>query len=79
MIDDFFKEYTVDNSWVIGNIAADGSIAKTRNRVEFDIKRDDRIILEHIKGATGSHHKIRDVDRYDKRTGNTYKKSILQI
>lgn len=61
---DFFKTWTSDMAYVLGFFAADGSmLANSRGGyfIEFDIT--DRIVLEHIKKATGSNHKITERTR----------------
>ncbi|MDE1919118.1 MAG: LAGLIDADG family homing endonuclease [Patescibacteria group bacterium] len=56
---DFFKTWSPEMAYVLGFFAADGSMIRNKRDghfIEFTIT--DRIVLEMIRNAVGSTHKI---------------------
>lgn len=63
--DNFFKEQNSNMAYVLGFIAADGSIAKKENAIHINLSAIDGEILERIKTVTES---TRPVKYYTKNT-----------
>lgn len=83
---DYFE--TIDShekAYWLGFICADGHIRKsekratTPNRISILIQKSDRILIERIKLALNSKHKIIDDAPLDKRTGKRYERSSIQM
>lgn len=56
---DFFKTWTPEMAYVLGFFAADGSMLKNSRGAHFvEFTIIDRVVLESIKRAVGSNHKI---------------------
>ena len=64
---------TVNKAWVLGFLAADGSIAKERNTISISLSRVDREILEKIKKEIKIERTI-----HDSETNNGFLMSRLE-
>lgn len=57
--EDFFKKWTPEMAYVLGFFTADGNMLKNKRGAHFvTIEITDRDILEKIRNAIGSNHKI---------------------
>lgn len=71
---DFFFKQSADLGYVLGLIAADGTIGSNDNRIEIELQEEDKEILEKIKQVI---HLTRPIKIYN--TQNQYIKSKLWI
>lgn len=56
---DFFKAWSPDMAYVLGFFVADGSMYETKRGTRyFDFTSTDRVIIEQIRDALGSSHRI---------------------
>ena len=53
---------TVQKAWLLGFLAADGSVAEHRNRIKIDLSSIDRTILEKIKNEIEAERDILDYE-----------------
>lgn len=58
--DDFFSTENADMAYVLGFIAADGSLSKNDNRIKIDLSTKDRDQLELIKTVMKIDYPIKD-------------------
>lgn len=61
----YFKEQNSNMAWLLGFLASDGCISKTRNQIIINLSRTDREILERIKEEIQSERKICDYENKD--------------
>jgi len=54
----FFDSWTEESAYTLGFIYADGYLTKDRNSAVFGLSNNDRDIIEQIRIAMGSEHKI---------------------
>ena len=61
---DFFKKWSPEMAYVLGFFAADGSMIRNKRGAHFiEFTITDRIVLEIIRKAVGSTHKIQKRNR----------------
>ena len=57
--DDFFKTQTPDMAYLLGFIAADGSVSKEENGIFIQLNEKDEELLEKIRKRVDSNHPIK--------------------
>jgi len=60
--DDIFDALTKENIWLVGFIAADGTIRPTRNEIKISLSSKDREILEKIRSLLKVEREILDYE-----------------
>lgn len=69
----YFSNQSHNMAWVLGFLAADGSIRKNSNEIKITVARQDRDVLEKIQSELKTNHRIKDF-----LVGGKYPASTLQ-
>ena len=57
---DYFKQQTANMAWLLGFLAADGSVEKSRNVIKLSLSTVDKEILEKIRKEIGLKSEVKD-------------------
>jgi hypothetical protein len=77
--DNYFTELTMENCYVAGFIAADGSLRSRGKVLSIILHQQDKVILERFKQFFDYTGNIVDAERIDKRTNTVRKNSTLVV